>query len=205
MVKSISTEQKIIDAARKVFIKKGMAGARMQEIADEAGINKALLHYYFRSKQKLFDRIFLEAFKTLSTGVGSVFFGTESILEKLKKIIDLYMDVLMNNPYLPVFVLGELNQNPEHLQKIIEQNISSILGSFFLELVNEMNNGKIRSMHPVHLILNILGMLILPFIAKPLVAPVLKESLSLDFDQIIQDRKKEVYNFVVEAIVPKDQ
>jgi AcrR family transcriptional regulator len=205
MVKSSSTEQKIIDAARKVFVKKGMAGARMQEIADEAGINKALLHYYFRSKEKLFDRIFLEAFKTVSFGVGSTFSGEGTVLEKLKKFIDLYMDVLMNNQYLPVFVLGELNHNPERLQKIIEQNITSIMESFFAEIVKEINNGTIKPMHPVHIILNIMGMLILPFIARPLVAPIIKESLNLDFDQIIQERKIEVYNFVVEAIVAKDE
>jgi AcrR family transcriptional regulator len=205
MVKSSSTEQKIIDAARKVFVKKGMAGARMQEIADEAGINKALLHYYFRSKEKLFDRIFLEAFKTVSFGVGSTFSGKGTVLEKLKKFIDLYMDVLMNNQYLPVFVLGELNHNPERLQKIIEQNITSIMESFFAEIVKEINNGTIKPMHPVHIILNIMGMLILPFIARPLVAPIIKESLNLDFDQIIQERKIEVYNFVVEAILAKDE
>lgn len=200
MVKSISTEQKIIKAARNVFIKKGMSGARMQEIADEAGINKALLHYYFRSKEKLFDKIFLEAFKTISLGVGDVFSGQGTILEKLKKFIDLYIEVLLKNPYLPVFVLGELNQNPERLQKIIEQDVSSVMGSFFKELVHEVNQGNMQPVKPPHLVLNLLAMLIFPFIAKPLVAPIMKNTLNVDFDDIIMERKEEVYQFIVQAL-----
>lgn len=200
MVKSTSTEQKIIEAARNVFIRKGMSGARMQEIADEAGINKALLHYYFRSKEKLFDKIFLEAFKTISLGVGDVFSGQGTILEKLKKFIDLYIDVLLKNPYLPVFVLGELNQNPERLQKIIEQDVSSVMGSFFKELVHEVNQGNMQPVKPPHLVLNLLAMLIFPFIAKPLVGPIMKNTLNVDFDDIIMERKEEVYQFIVQAL-----
>lgn len=202
MVKTESTEQKILNAAREVFVRKGLTGARMQEIANEAGINKALLHYYFRSKEKLFDRIFLEAFKTISAGVGQVFIMELSLTEKLRKFIDLYVDVLLANPYLPAFVLGELHQNPERLQKIVEKDIWGVMQTFIMQLMQEMNSGKIKTIHPAHLMLNIIGLLVFPFVAKPLVSPMLKSQMGIDYDDILQQRKDEVYNFVLSALKP---
>ncbi len=205
MVKSLSTEQKIIEAARKVFIHKGMAGARMQEIADEAGINKALLHYYFRSKDKLFDKIFIEAFRTITAGVDKVLYSKGAILDKLKRFIDLYIDVLIANPYLPVFVLGELNQNPGRLQKIVEEDISSLMVSFVNEFMQQLNSEELTPVHPVHFMLNIMGMLLFPFIARPLVAPILQKNIGIDFDLVINQRKEEVYKFVIQALTPKNK
>lgn len=201
MIEEQNTEKKILEAARKVFIQKGLTGARMQEIADEAGINKALLHYYFRNKEKLFDRIFSEAFHTISSGFGNVFSQEIPIMEKIKKFIDIYFDVLMKNPYLPVFVLNELSQNPERLQKIIEDNISSSMGTFFIQYMNEINQGKLRPVHPAHLMMNMIGMVLIPFVAKPMIAPVLKRQLNIDFDDILQQRKEVVYKFIYDALV----
>ena len=97
MVKEESTEQKILDAARTIFMRKGLNGARMQEIADEAGINKALLHYYFRSKDKLFYAIFKEAFNILIPYVSAVFNSDESIEIKLTRLAEKYIDILEIN------------------------------------------------------------------------------------------------------------
>ncbi len=200
MVKSISTEQKILDAARIVFEKKGMAGARMQEIADEAGINKALLHYYYRSKDKLFDQVFLEAFKTISSGIEQVFGMDIPVMDKFKKFIELYINVLRENPYLPAFVLGELNQNPERLQKVIKEDVSHVMGEFISELMQEVNQGKIVAYHPAHLMLNLISMLVFPFVARPLISPLLKEHLGIDYDELLEQRKEEVFNFVYRAL-----
>ncbi len=200
MGKSESTEKKILEAAREVFVKKGLSGARMQEIADEAGINKALLHYYFRSKDKLFDRIFFEAFKTVTSGVGKVLSQEIPILEKLKKFIDLYIDVLKENPHLPVFVLNELTQNPERLSQMIKKEMSPVAGNVIAELFQEMNQGNMRAYHPVHLFLNLLGMLIFPFVSRPLISPLLEEKVGVNFDEVIEQRKEEVYRFVLNAL-----
>lgn len=200
MVKIEGAEEKILDAARNVFIRKGLAGSRMQEIADEAGINKALLHYYFRSKEKLFDRIFLEVFKTISVGIGSFLSDEIPFFEKIKRFIDLYLDVLSKNPYLPVFFLNEIQHNPERLQNIIEKDIFKNMSGLIMQMMIEINNGKIRPIHPAHLILNLMGMLVIPFAVKPMIAPVLKRQLDVDFEDILNERKEVVYNFIYNAL-----
>ena len=201
MVKSKSAEQKILIAARKVFEQKGLWGARMQEIADEAGINKALLHYYFRSKDKLFEKIFQDSLKAISVGFIDVLKGELPILEKLKKFIEVYINVISKNPYLPMFVLNEMNQNPNRLRDILEQmDIFNGVMGFFMELMKEMNAGNIRAIHPSHLLLNIMGMIVFPFAVRTTIAPVLKEKTGIDYDDILAERKQVVFDFVCDYL-----
>jgi TetR/AcrR family transcriptional regulator len=201
MVKSIDTEQKILNAAHKVFIRKGMAGARMQEIADEAGINKALLHYYFRSKDRLFDKIFEDAFKLISSGIGKALETDEPILQKLRKFIDFYVDVLIANPYIPAFVIGEINHNPERLEKIIVNEMSSNFESFFFQVIQEINKGEFIEINPAHLMLNILGMLLFPFIARPIIFSMMSQYTDIDYLDFLKQRKEVVYDFTVHALL----
>ncbi len=201
MTKNQGKEKKILEAAREVFMRKGMAGARMQEIADEAGINKALLHYYFRSKDKLFQKIFEETLEKISFSLEHSFSQDSSIFEKLQKLIDAYTDVLLDNPYLPMFVLNEINQNPDRIQKMFEKNdIVGELMKFITQLMSEINNGKIRPIHPSHLIVNLMGLLIFPFAVRPMVAPMLKEHIGINYEDLLAERKKVVYDFVYNAI-----
>lgn len=200
MVKTENPEERILEAARIVFIRKGLAGARMQEIADEAGINKALLHYYFRTKEKLFERIFLEVFQTISTGINSAFSENNSFEEKIKKFIELYVDVLIQNPYMPIFFLSEIQQNPDRLQQFIEKDVFKIMTAFIGQLLEEINKGRIRPIHPAHLILNMIGMLVMPFAVRPLIAPVLDRQLGVNYDNLLLERKEVVYNFIINAI-----
>src|SRR5258706_4583523 len=108
--KNKTTEERILDAARKVFVRNGMSGARMQDIADEAGINKALLHYYFKNKRKLFEEIFMEAADELFPRINKIFRSEESLFVKIERFCDEYISVVLENPYLPLFVLNELSQ-----------------------------------------------------------------------------------------------
>ncbi len=96
-------EQRILSAAKKVFINKGMTGARMQDIADAAGINKALLHYYFRSKEKLFETIFKEAVQGFLPRVNQIFESNKTIFEKIEMFCKEYIDQIRKTPYLPIF------------------------------------------------------------------------------------------------------
>jgi AcrR family transcriptional regulator len=200
MSKSISAEKKIIDAARSVFIKKGLSGARMQEIADEAGINKALLHYYFRNKEKLFNTIFEEVFLDLSIDLERLFTSKLSVFDKLKELIDLYSNLLSKNPYLPNFILNEISQNPKRMQNTIENKIIPVVMNFFVELMREINNGKIRAIHPAHLILNLIGMLVLPYAVKPMIEPVFRDKIGIDYNTLLAERKEVIYEFVCNAL-----
>src|SRR5216684_17159 len=115
----LSTEEKIKAAAKKLFTQKGFAATRTRDIAEEAGINLALLNYYFRSKEKLFDIIMMENFRQFIQGIAmNVFDEKTSIGEKIEKLVIAYIDFLTLNPYLPIFILNEINGNPS---KIAEQ------------------------------------------------------------------------------------
>ena len=107
-------EQKILAAARKVFTSKGMAGARMQDIADEAGINKAMLHYYFRDKDKLFETIFMDEAERFFPKINAIFQSDDPLFGKIQKFVNEYIDEIQENPYLPWFVLNEINRDPDH-------------------------------------------------------------------------------------------
>lgn len=206
MVKSESTEQKILDAARTVFIRKGLAGARMQEIANEAGINKALLHYYFRSKEKLFDHIFTETIKTFALGFSSALQSELPLKEKIKSMIDIYLTILEKNSYLPSFVLFELQQNPDKIGAIFRQYLSNNVPAFFNEVMKAINTGEIRPVHPVHLMLNLLGMIIFPYAARPVLNSFLKENARINIDDVLKERKEVIYDFVINAIfINKDK
>ncbi len=161
------TERKILEAARKVFISKGMHGARMQEIADEAGINKALLHYYFRSKDKLFQAIFRETFQELMPKAMGIFKEEGSFEDKLRLFISNYIDTISKNHFLPVFVFNEINQNPEMLTEFVDR-LKPLQQVLATELQKEISTGKYRHISPVQFFSNIIAMTLFPFLAKPL-------------------------------------
>jgi TetR/AcrR family transcriptional regulator len=202
MVKDKNTEQRIYEAARKVFLKKGMAGARMQEIADEAGINKALLHYYFRNKEKLFDGIFNEVIERISTGIQSIFELETNVLEKLKEFVNIYVDVLFENRYLPLFVLNEMNQHPDRFSILLKENIVVHMKKFLVQIQEEIENGTIRAENPVHLLLSVLGLIIFPFAVYPLFKKMFSEELMEDTDILLIERKKEICLFIENALKP---
>ena len=124
-IKTENTETEILIAAKEIFQQKGMAGARMQEIADKAKINKALLHYYYRSKQLLFEAVFKSAFSLLAPQLNKVLNDDSDLFEKIRKFTENYVSFVIKHPYLPNFVIQELNKNPEFVQKLrSEKNFS---------------------------------------------------------------------------------
>src|SRR3954463_7666646 len=108
--KDIPPEQKILEAAKQVFFDKGMHGARMQDIADKAGINKAMLHYYFRSKEKLFETIFIDATGHLFPKLSSILESDKTIFEKIELICVEYINQIQQIPYLPIFIISEASR-----------------------------------------------------------------------------------------------
>ncbi len=182
-----STEEKILEAAKKVFIQKGMYGARMQEIANEAGINKALLHYYFRSKDQLFEAIFQEAFTEFIPKAFSVFHSKKPFEEKLKLFVSNYIDVLTANSYLPIFMLNEINQNPDRLGHMVNM-MGIVRDKVSVELKINEEEGRYRAMDTVQLLSLVIGMTLFPYLAKP----IIKGAFSLDnetFHAFLEERK----------------
>ena len=198
--KDKSTEQLILDAAKKVFVRKGMAGARMQDIADEAGINKALLHYYFRNKEKLFEMIFMEAAAKLFPRINAIFEAEQPLFEKIEDFCEQYISVIIENPYLPLFVLNEINRDPEYfLQKVWSGKTKPDPSKFLNQIEQEIKKGTIKRISPLHLLVNLISMAIFPFVSKPM----LQKNLGLDelqFRTVMEQRKKEIPRFIIDAI-----
>jgi AcrR family transcriptional regulator len=173
-----STEEKIKQAARKVFTQKGFAATRTRDIAEEAGINLALLNYYFRSKEKLFEIVMLEKVQKLLGVMFPVLNDTTtSLATKIDQIVNNYIDMLTQNQDLPIFVLSEIRNNPDRFA-MITQAKTVILESYFIKQLQEAR----PDIHPMHLLMNLLGMTLFPFIGKP----VLQRIGSLDEQQFLQ-------------------
>lgn len=202
MVKDSNTEQRIIGAARRVFMRSGMAGARMQEIADEAGINKALLHYYFRSKEKLFDYILTEVIEKLASGIRETFSKDLTVKERLNSFVDVYIDVLLENKYLPLFILNEINHNPESFIKLLKDNMVIHMGKFFGQVQDEAARGIIRPVHPLHLLLNTVGLIIFPFAVFPVISGIAGPEMEGLLNNFLEERKLVVKDFINNALTP---
>jgi len=120
------TEERILESAEDVFTNKGLSGARMQEIADKAKINKSLLHYYYRSKEKLFRAVFKKAFVKLAPKSILILTSDIPLFEKIEKFSSAYIDIIIKNPSIPLFVLRELNRNPEGTLSIMVETIKDL-------------------------------------------------------------------------------
>jgi TetR/AcrR family transcriptional regulator len=198
----MNTEDQIKEAARRVFTKKGFAGARMQEIADEAGINKAMLHYYYRSKQKLFEVIFEESLRKLFPKFNQILQSKGGILDKIDAFVFAYIDAIRSNPHLPLFVLHELSSNPDRfIENLTHQPNLPDLMNFVMQLQNEVAEGKIQPIQPLHLLMNVLSMCAFPFVARPMLQAVAQVSDD-QFDQLMQERKQVISQFVRRALTP---
>ncbi|MEX1131933.1 MAG: helix-turn-helix domain-containing protein, partial [Flavobacteriales bacterium] len=134
-VADIPTEERILAAARGVFMRKGMMGTRMQEVADEAGINKALLHYYFRNKQQLFQGVFKGSAEKQFTCIWDALKQCDSLFPAIETFVAGYMDRMMEDPLLPLFLANEINRDPIGLTDFIDRGKESRAG--FLRLVEE--------------------------------------------------------------------
>ena len=193
-----NTENQILIAARLVFIAKGFEGARMQEIADQAGINKALLHYYFRSKEKLFDSVFSEVASNLFPAMKQMLEADLELKEKITMFIRIYLKALEENPFIPAFILNTLNTNPDSFLKYIKK---SGLNPKLLQkqIDDETAQGVIRMIKAEHLLVNIIAMCIFPFVARPIVQNIFNMTND-EYQVYLESRQTEIVDFVLKSI-----
>jgi AcrR family transcriptional regulator len=197
-----NTEQKILEAAEEVFQEKGFDGARMQEIADKANINKGLLHYYFKTKDSLFEAIFSIAFHTMIGQIQSIMSLEISLNERIDRIVDDFMSMLAKNPALPRFVITELNKNPDRfIAKHVNHNTRATFAAFINSVQKEIDAGNIRPVDPRQLFMNMISMIIFPFIGRPMVQVVIGLN-NKEFLQLMQERREHIKLFLKQAIKP---
>lgn len=199
--KDENTEYQILNAAKQVFQTKGMDGARMQEIANKAGINKAMLHYYYRSKQLLFEAVFKNAFSLLAPQLNAILNDDSTIEEKIKNFTSNYISFIIKHPYLPNFIIQELNRNEDFILKIKNNTGFPNLEKFKKQVNIEVEKGILRPISGEQLFINILSLNVFPFIGKPLIKALINTD-DVTYNQLIEARKTEVSKFIINAIKP---
>ncbi|PKD44473.1 TetR/AcrR family transcriptional regulator [Rhodohalobacter barkolensis] len=197
---SSSTELKIFEAARDVFQSKGLEGARMQEIADKADINKSMLHYYYRSKEKLFEKVYELSIIKLMPQVASLLNEEMPLDVKLRKFSMKYLELVKANPDIPLFVIHEMNKNPGRLKKFIAKEIGKRVQPFLDQLKEEREKGNTVNLPPEQIFVNIMAMLVFPFLGRP----VLQVIFDMDeeaFSQFIAVREAFMPDYLVSMVM----
>jgi TetR/AcrR family transcriptional regulator len=203
------TEQRILDAAHSVFVRRGTAGARMQEIAAEAGVNKALLHYYFRTKSRLAEAVFRRVAAGLFARLGAILGADEPLERKIERAVALYLDQLSATPYAPGYVISEVNQHPERSGQLLDAvrqirdqtgapNFLTALGA---QLGQRARAGDIRPIPPEQFIVNLVALCVFPFAARPLLCTILQLD-DKGFQRFIAQRKTTLPRFFLGGLRP---
>jgi AcrR family transcriptional regulator len=185
-----TTEWKIKEAARVVFYRKGFAATRTRDIAEEAGINHALLNYYFRSKAKLFEIIMMETLSGFVQSILVVINDEKTTLEqKVQEIASRYIDLLIEESEIPTFLITEIRNNPSELLNKLPIRQALTNSVIFRQHRKAVEQGKITEPDPLHFLMNLISMVIFPFIAKPLIMGS-KNLQTADFNKLMHERKK---------------
>jgi TetR/AcrR family transcriptional regulator len=194
------TEERIFESATEVFVEKGMDGARMQDIADHAGINKALLHYYYRTKDHLFNAVFEKIAGKMFSKFAPVLDENLSIEEKIRFFYKEHIAFLQKNPRLPAFLLNEINRHPDRIKKLLNNiDLDLIWQTIKKQHGKELEAYNIKEDFLPHLMVSIAALSVFPFAARGIVEGVL-EKLGIGFDQFIEERKEFAAGFVIKAI-----
>src|SRR3990170_216037 len=193
------TERRILEAARTVFVRHGTAGARMQEIAREADVNQALLHYYFRSKERLAAAVFQLAAGRMLPALVETLGSDLPLEEKCDRVIGLYIANLAVNPFLAAYLISELHHHPERAAQLLGGAIGADPGRVVPPVIDKLRRqieegisaGRIRRITPEQLVVNLVSLCVFPFAARPMLSLI----LGLDdksFPQFIETRKTEL-------------
>ena len=200
---SAVTEEAIIRAAKDIFVSKGYAATRMQEIADAANINKAMLHYYFRSKEMLFRVITIQTLEMMLPKFLSALQHEGTVIEKIENIVITYIETIRENPHIPLFIITELSQKRESFIVEVEKRAKNqpIVHAFFDQVTKEIEAGKIRDVPPMHLFLNVVSLSAFPFILQPVFTTVAGVS-EAQYGAMMQERTVLVTDFIKNALRP---
>ncbi|MEE4117146.1 MAG: TetR/AcrR family transcriptional regulator [Marinilabiliaceae bacterium] len=190
------TEEKIFEAATEEFEQRGMEGARMQDIADRAGINKALLHYYFRTKEKLFSAVFDKLAQKMFKKFAAVFEMDMPFEAKIQYFFSEHISFLEKNQSLPLFIIREVHRNPVLLKKFLDNiNIENIQA----EMKKNLPGAYLTEYQIAHIMISIISLSVFPVLASPILKGILDKQ-GIDFKAFLEERKEFSPWFVMCAI-----
>jgi TetR/AcrR family transcriptional regulator len=192
------SELRILEAAKKVFVKKGMDGAVLQDIADAAQISRTALHYYYRSKEKLFAAVLEDLLNRILPQFESIILQDIPFQQKVVHFVEEYLDLLRINPYLPNFLMNELNKNPERMiTRLSKFGFFSISARQRFQKELEQINKDIPA---DQFVMNLISLCVFPFIAKPIVKAFYINGQPDAFDRFIESRKKHIINTLMKSL-----
>ncbi len=202
-----NTEELIFKSATNVFLEKGFDGAKMQEIADNAGINKSLLHYYYRSKEKLFDMVFTQIMNQFFNRIDIIWESDVSVIEKISIFIDNYIDFLMKNPFIPRFIINTIARSHQNAGSVIQQKTGGILDKIrnkFLKLQTQIDSeaaaGKIKQVDAQDLIINTISLMVFPFVAESMIKLIFAIS-DKEYKNFLLKRKETIKSVVLNNLL----
>ena len=204
MAQKNDTEARILDAAHTVFVRQGTRAASLKDIAQEADVNQALLHYYFRDKKTLADTVFEQVASEFIPQIQEAFVADQPLREKVETIVHRYVELIRENPYLPFYIVGELNQNPEEMkERIRSMGLAPFdnLNRLDEQLRKKAEAGEVRSISAEQFVVNLLSLCIFPFIACPLIETMFDMDDDA-FEQFIDERKDTLPEIVMNSLRP---
>jgi TetR/AcrR family transcriptional regulator len=194
------TEEKIFEAATDVFVEKGMDGARMQDIATHAGINKSLLHYYYRTKDQLFNAVFEMIAKKMFKKFAPVFDENLTLEDKIRFFYKEHIAFMQANPRLPGFVLNEVNRNPDRVKKLLKNvDFNSFWSVLYEQHKEEFDKYNITQASLPQLMISIASLSVFPFAARGILEGILDKT-GHNFNEYMEERKEFAAEFVIHAI-----
>ena len=197
-----TAELKIFEAARKVFQSKGLEGARMQEIADKAEINKSMLHYYFQSKEKLFEKVYQLSIIKLIPQISTLLNEEMPLEIKLRNFAVKYLELIRHNSDIPLFILHEMNKNPGRMKTFLFNEVGKKIQPFLNQIQQEREKGNTVDLPAEQILANIISLLIFPFIAKPIFQIILNKDDS-EFEQFLDERLRFLPDYLVDITLNK--
>ncbi len=198
------TEEKIFEAATEVFVEKGMDGARMQDIANHAGINKALLHYYYRTKDHLFNAVFEMIARKIFMKFAPVFDENITLNDKIRFFFKEHIAFMQKNPRLPGFILNEINRKPERIKKLLENvDFKKLWPMLNEQHKDELIKYNISEDSIPQIITSIVAISVFPFAARGIIE-IIFQTMGIDFDKYTEERKEFAADFVIKAITKSE-
>ncbi len=194
-----STKEQIIRAAYDVMIEKGFSDTKMQDIADRAGINRTVLNYYFRTRDKLYQKV---ASDILHQGMPQMFEtlnGDLPLFEKIAVFTEQHINTILKNPFMPLFMVSEIHKTDSPFFQSVIDNIKPNIDGFVTQVEKEIALKHIIPIHPIQLYINIISLCVYPVMGKPLFsmfAGIDEPAMT----QLLEDRKKEVAQMIIKLI-----
>jgi AcrR family transcriptional regulator len=197
-------ESRIIEAAKQVFVRKGYEATTMGDIAAEVGISRTAMHYYFRTKEMMFDAIFAQLMELILPNINLVMNEESSILEKLPKVIDAYLTALLRNPLFPLFVVSEMNRDMSHLFNAVIKNHGQIQPMIRLrdQMLEEMEKGLLNKLPLEDIASTFIGLIVFPLLIRQALVTVFMNGDPEAFEAFIARRKQLVYDIMIHLLSP---